>query len=656
MTRINWYKRTVLSVVCTGMAFSLMAQSSDVLMTIGKENVTKKEFEYVFKKNNNKNAANPDEKSLREYLDLYINFKLKVIEAKSLGMDTVNSFVKELGGYRKQLAAPYLTDKEVNEKLILEAWDRSQKEIRASHILINCAEDASPKDTMAAYNKIMNLRRRVVDKKEDFAKVALEASQDPSAKSNKGDLGYFSVFAMVYPFETVCYNTKVGSVSMPFRTKFGYHIIKVYDQRPAQGEVKVAHIMLRTGDKSLAVDSLKAKEKAQEIYSRLLKGEKFEELAKQYSEDKSSARAGGVLPMFGTGKMVMDFEAQSFALKNPGDYSKPFTTPYGWHIVKLIEKKGPPSFEKSKEDIKARINRDVRSDLNKVSFIAKLKKNYQFSENKKTLATFYTNIDSAIVKSTFKKSMAKNPSEVLFIIQDKKYLVSDFSTYIEANIGSVAKESAIKAKSDLYDNYVNKSLMDYEESRLDVKYPEFKSLMEEYRDGILLFELTDQKVWSAAVKDSAGLDAFFRNNQAKYMWPDRLNASIYTCANEDVAKEVRGLLKNKKVSQDSILRRVNKSNPLNLTIKSDKFEKGDHHIIDDINWKKGTTKNIAVNSTVVFVVVKEKIPSQPKMLSEVRGAATAEYQNYLEKVWLDTLRGKYPVSVNENVFKSLIAK
>lgn len=656
MKRFNWYKRTLLSVACTGLVFSLMAQSSDVLMTIGKENVSKKEFEYVFKKNNNKNASNPDEKSLREYLDLYINFKLKVIEAKSLGMDTVNSFVKELAGYRKQLAAPYLTDKEVNDKLINEAYDRSQKEIRASHILISCAEDASPKDTMAAYNKIMALRRRIVDKREDFAKVALEASQDPSAKTNKGDLGYFSAFAMVYPFETVCYNTKVGSVSMPFRTKFGYHLVKVYDQRPAQGEVKVAHIMLRTGDKASSVDSARAKEKIQEVYSRLLKGEKFEDLAKQYSEDKSSARSGGVLPMFGTGKMVMDFEVQAFALKNVGDYSKPFTTPYGWHIVKLIEKKSPPSFEKAKDDIKARINRDSRSDLNKVSFIAKLKKNYQFTENKKALTTFYATIDSAIVKSTFKKSMAKNPVDVLFTIQDKKYSVADFAAYIESNITTVSKESATKAKNDLYENYTNKMLMDYEESKLDAKYPEFKSLMEEYRDGILLFELTDQKVWSAAVKDSAGLENYFKTNQSKYMWPDRLNASIYTCSNEETAKTVKSLLKNKKISQDSLLRRVNKDNPLNLTIKSDKFERGDSHVIDDIEWKKGTTKNMAINNTIVFVVVKEKIPSQPKLLSEVRGAATAEYQNYLEKVWLDALRKKYTVSVNENVFKTLIAK
>lgn len=655
MKRFNWYKKTMLSVALTSMVFSVMAQNSEVLMTIGKENVTKKEFEYVFKKNN-KNAQNPDEKSLREYLDLYINFKLKVIEAKSLGMDTVGSFIKELAGYRKQLAAPYLTDKEVNEKLINEAWERSQKEIRASHILINCAEDASPKDTLIAYNKILALRKRIVEKKEDFGKVAAENSQDPTAKNNKGDLGYFSAFAMVYPFENVCYNTKVGNVSMPIRTRYGYHIVKVVDTRPAQGEIKTAHIMIRFNEKATKQDTVSAKGKIDEIYTRLLKGEKFEELAKQYSEDKASAKNGGAMQFFGTGKMVFEFEQQAFALKNIGDYSKPFTTPYGWHIVKLLERKAPPVFEKAKEDLKAKINRDTRSDLNKISFVNKLKKSYSFTENTKSLEIFYDGLDSSILKSTFKKSQAKNPKDVLFSFNGKTITVSEFADYVSTAQLSVNKESAFKAKKELYDNFVSKSLIDYEETRLDSKYPEFKALMEEYRDGILLFELTDQRVWSAAVKDTAGLESFFKQNQSKYIWPDRLNATIYTCANAEIAKEVRSLIKNKKISQDSLLRRVNKQNPLNLTIKTDKFEKGENAIIDGIAWKKGVSKDIQSNNNVVIVSVKEKLASQPKLLSEVRGAATADYQTYLEKNWLETLRKKYPVSVNEPVFKSLVSK
>ncbi len=650
-------KRIFLSVACLGMGLSAIAQNSDVLMTIGNEKVSKSEFEYVFKKNN-KNSDKADEKSLREYLDLYINFKLKVIEAKSLGMDTVSSFKKELAGYRKQLAAPYLTDKEVNERLISEAYTRLQKEIRASHILINCAEDASPKDTLAAYNKIMNIRRRAVDKKENFEKLAKEFSQDPSAKTNGGDLGYFSAFDMVYPFESAAYNTTVGNISMPVRSKFGYHLIKVVDIRPAQGEVKVAHIMIKASEKMTKADSANSIAKINEIYSRLQKGEKFEDLARQYSDDKASAKNGGALPMFKTGKMVLEFENESFALKNKGDYSKPFTTVYGWHIVQLLDRKAAPSFDESSKEIKNRVARDTRSDLNKISFVNKLKVEYKFVENPAALKKFYAKIekDSAIEKLTFKKDQAVNPNDVLFTIQSKKFLVSDYAGYFQTNYPNYIKEKTFKLKKDIYDNFVSKSLMDYEEERLDEKYPEFKALMQEYRDGILLFELTDQKVWSAAVKDSAGLEAFFKNNQSNYTWSERLDASIYTCANEETAILVRSLLKNKKISQDSLLKRANKTNPLNLTIKSDKFERGDKSIIDEIEWKKGITENKKVGNSIVFVQVKSKIPSQPKTLNEIRGIVTADYQNYLEKQWVTTLKSKYPVSVNEPVFNSLIKK
>ena len=650
-------KRIFLSVAYLGMGLSVFAQNSDVLMTIGKENVTKSEFEYVFKKNN-KNSDKADEKSLREYLDLYINFKLKVIEAKSLGMDTVSSFKKELAGYRKQLASPYLTDKEVNERLISEAYTRLQKEVRASHILINCAEDASPKDTLAAYNKIMNIRRRAVDKKESFEKLAKEYSQDPSAKTNGGDLGYFSAFDMVYPFESAAYNTSVGNVSMPVRTKFGYHIIRVTDVRPAQGEVKVAHIMVKATEKMTKADSANSIAKINEIYARLQKGEKFDELARQYSDDKASAKNGGALPMFKTGKMVLEFETEAFALKNKGDYSKPFTTVYGWHIVQLLDRKAVPTYDESSKEIKNRVARDTRSDLNKISFVNKLKVEYKFVENPASLKKFYAKIekDSAIEKLTFKKEQAVNPKDVLFTIQSTNYLVSDYAGYFQTNYPNYIKDKASKLKKEIYDNYVSKSLMDYEEERLDSKYPEFKALMQEYRDGILLFELTDQKVWSAAVKDSAGLEAFFKNNQKNYTWSERLDASIYTCANEETATLVRSLIKNKKISQDSLLKRVNKTNPLNLTIKSDKFERGDKSIIDEIEWKKGLTENKKVGNSIVFVNVKAKIPSQPKTLNEIRGIVTADYQNYLEKQWVATLKAKYPVSVNEEVFKTLINK
>lgn len=654
--KTNWYKSLLLSAIAIMIGANVNAQNSDVILTVGNEKVSKKEFEYVFKKNNSKNADAPTEAGLKEYLELYINYKLKVTEAKSLGMDTVSTFKKELSGYRKQLAAPYLTDKEVNDRLIKEAFDRSRVEIRASHILVSCSFDASPKDTLIAYNKIMTLRRRIVDKKEDFAKVAMEASTDPSAKQNKGDLGYFSVFNMVYQFENICYNTKPGTISQPVRTKFGYHLVKVADVRPANGEVKVAHIMIRLADKSTGADTINAKQKIDEIYKKISAGERFEDLAKQYSDDKQSAKNGGALPYFGAGKMVFEFEKEAFNLKKAGDYSKPFLTSYGWHIVKLIDRKPLPSFDEMKNELKTKVGKDSRSDLNKESFIAKLKKEYNFKEDKIALEKFYNKADTNIGTYQFKKEQAVNPNDVLFVLDGKKYLISDYAAYVQQNMVAIAKENIKRFRRELYDSYVSKTIMDYEESRLDLKYPEFKALMDEYRDGILLFDLTDKKVWSAAVKDSAGLEAFYKNNINKYMWSDRLDATIYTCTNESVAADVRKLIKNKKIDQDSLLKRINQSNPLNLTVKSDKFEKTENSIIDQIQWKKGLTKNMSINNTVVFVKVKKVLKAEPKKINEIRGVVTSDYQTFLEKQWLEELRNKYSVSVNETVLKSLIKK
>ncbi len=651
----NWFKSVLLSLGITAVSIAATAQQKDVLITIGNDKVTKSEFEAVYKKNNPKQTSSPDEKMLREYLDLYINFRVKVKEAESLGLDTASAFKRELAGYRKQLAAPYLTDKEVTEKLIKEAFERSQKEIRASHILIDCKEDASPKDTLAAYNKIMAIRKRIVEKGEDFGKVAAQVSDDQSAKTNKGDLGFFTVFSMVYPFESAAYQAKTGQVTMPVRTRFGYHIIKVSEVRPAQGEVKVAHIMIRLNNKPAAgTDTLKAKAQIDEIYNKLRAGQSFEDLAKQYSEDKNSARNGGVLPAFGTGKMIPEFETESFNLKKTGDYSQPFRTVYGWHIVKLLERKAPQTFDEMKNELKAKVQRDSRSEQNKLSFIRKLKAEYKFTENSKNLSVFYAKNDSAISKGTFAAKDATNAGAEIFQINGKVVTVEDYAKFLEQNQSPAAKADLNVYKKNLYNDFVERQLMDYEESRLDEKYPDFKSLMREYRDGILLFELTDEKVWSAAVKDTTGLKNYFSKNNSNYVWAERLDATVYTTANEAIAAQVRKLMKNKRISEDSLLRRINADNPLNLTIKSEKFEKGESAVIDGIAWKKGITPNMNINNTVVFVKVRERLPAQPKHLNEVRGAATADYQNYLEKAWIDSLRAKYPSQVNEDVFKTLL--
>ena len=306
-------------------------------MTVAGKNITKTEFEAIYHKNNTKNAAS-DTKSLEDYMQLFINFKLKVKEAEELGLDTVSAFKNELEGYRKQLAAPYLTDNEVNDKLLKEAYERMKKDVRASHILIKCDAGALPKDTLAAYNKAISARNRVV-KGEDFAKVAKELSDDPSAKDNGGDLGYFTSMQMVYPFEDVAFKTAKGAISEPIRTQFGYHIIKVLDRRPSQGQITVAHIMVRSNPGMPEEDSIAARKKIFDIYDRLKKNENFSSLALEFSDHTDSKTKGGVLPAFGTGTMVPSFENAAFALKDTNSFSMPFQTPFGWHIVKLKNRK-----------------------------------------------------------------------------------------------------------------------------------------------------------------------------------------------------------------------------------------------------------------------------------------------------------------------------
>jgi peptidyl-prolyl cis-trans isomerase SurA len=635
-------------------ALNLTAQQNKdaVLMNIGNTKVTVTEFENVYHKNNSKEAS-ADAKSLNDYIDLFVNFKLKVKEAEEMGLDTSRSFKDELAGYRKQLAQPYLTDKDVNEKLLKETYDRLQEDIRASHILVKVSETALPKDTTEAYTKIMKIRTRIL-KGEDFNKVAAEkgVSDDPSAKDNGGDLGYFTALQMVYPFESAAYNTKVGTVSMPVRTRFGYHIIKVTDRRKAQGEVLVAHIMVKTNPTMTKEDSLNAFSKINEIYGKLKSGSKFDELAQQYSDDKASAKKGGELPWFGTGKMPIEFEKASFAIPNKNDFSAPMRTKYGWHIIKLVDKRGLASFDDMKTELKGKVTKDSRSQVGRTSLIAKVKKEYKFKEDLKARDEFYKVMDTTLFEGTWNNDKAKMLTKTMFNFNDKTFSQTDLATYIYSHQSKRPKTDAKMVINQLYNQFVEESAVAYEESQLDKKYPEFKALMQEYRDGILLFELTDQKVWSKAVKDTAGSKAFYEKNKTNYMWEERADASIYTCADEKISKQVRDLMKKKKSEKD-ILALVNKDSQLNLQVETKIFNKGENEYVDK-NWNPGTSADIKSKDNKILIVITNKLlKPEPKSYQDSKGMVTADYQTQLEKEWIESLKKKYPVSIDKSVLASI---
>ena len=491
------------------------AISDPVLVNVAGQNITRSEFERVYYKNNNKGTAN-DEKSIRDYMELFINYKLKVKEAESLKMDTSAAFKDELTGYRKQLAQPYLTDKDVNDNLVKEAYNRLQNDVRASHILIKLSSDALPKDTLAAYNRIMKIREKIV-KGADFEKMARDSSEDPSAKENGGDLGYFTGLQMVYPFETAAYNTKPGQVSMPIRTRFGYHIIKVSDIRPAVGEIHTAHIMIKVNKSDNDSVQKEAKRKIDEIYAKFKAGEKFEDLAKQYSDDKGSAVNGGVLPWFGTGKMVPEYEKASFALLKDNDVSAPIKSAYGWHIIKRLEKRGIASFDEKKNELKNQIMRDSRNEMGRASLVAKIKKENNFKEFAANKDEYIKSLDTTLADGTYNDSTALKKTKPLFNLAGKDYTQFDFAAYLAKHQTKRKDITSQAIAHSQYENFVTDACIALEESQLDKKYPDFKALMDEYRDGILLFDLTDKMVWSKAVKDTTGLEQFYEKNKNNYI-------------------------------------------------------------------------------------------------------------------------------------------
>ncbi|HLO90026.1 MAG: peptidylprolyl isomerase [Chloroflexota bacterium] len=646
------------------MVFTIVnAQEKDpVILKVAGEEITKSEFLNVYQKNN-VNGEVLDRKSLEEYMELYINFRLKVKEAESLGMDTMRSFIDELAGYRKQLAQPYLIDEKMNKALLEEAYNRKKEDIRASHILVKVDKNASPEDTLAAYKKIMAIRKKAM-KGEDFGKLAMENSDDLSAKDrlvegrnvkgNKGDLGYFTVFDMVYPFETGAYNTKVGEISMPVRSDFGYHLIKVTDRKPALGRVQVAHILMRPPANATAQDSAAVAKKVMEVYDRIMKGEDFSALAKEFSEDKSTATKGGVLPWFGANRMIPEFIKEVSNLKEINQVTKPFTSSFGWHIVKLIDRKDIGTYEDNLNDLKQNLSRSDRAKKSEEALLSRIKEEYKFTQNLKTKNEFYKVVTDTIFKGGWNPSAAEQLNKVMFTIGKKTYSQQDFAQWLGKNQRQAAKENISAYVDKMYSTFVNQKLLEYEDSQLENKYPEFKMLMKEYRDGILLFELTEQKIWSKASKDTLGLEAFYNTNKQNYMWAQRADASVYTFNTTDkkILDKFRALLK-KGLTDQELLENINNDSTSILSVDRRKYEKGDNTMVDNAKWIKGETAETTMDGKTTIVKINEILAPEPKKLNEARGLVTANYQDFLEQQWIKELRSKYQYQVNQEVLSSI---
>jgi peptidyl-prolyl cis-trans isomerase SurA len=630
-------------------AFFAKAQHEDsVLMTINDRDITLGEFERIYKKNSNVKTGEFDQKSIEDYLDLFINFKLKVFEAEALGYDTVASFNKELNGYRLQLEKPYLTDNEVDERLMKEAYNRMKYDVKASHILLNLDEKALPKDTVEVYNRIIEIRNKIINGL-DFAEAAKQYSEDPSAQRNNGNLGYFTVFQMVYQFESAAFNTPVGEISQPVRTKFGYHLIKTTDKREAVGKVKVAHIMVAVPNTMEKAKQLEAKEKIVSIFDSIQAGVDFAAMAQKYSDDKGSAARGGELPKFGTGRMVPQFEKAAFALNQVNEVTEPIKTDFGWHIIKLLEKESIKSYDELKQELKMRVSRDSRLYVSKRQILSRLKKEYDFKTNMKNFEEMIPKVnDDIYLVDTWLDDNKDKFTKPLFTLLDSTYTQFDFAYYIKKKTRRKKDDPYRKFLNWAYPRFVDETIEEFERKMLPVKYPDFRYLMQEYHDGILLFELTDKVVWSKAVQDTVGLQEFYEKNKENYMWGERYEGSVFTCSNAKITKKVNKLI-SAGSTNDEILSKINKADDSLVSVETAIFAKGDNEYVDYLAWNLGS--DTMQEKSKLAIIKGDKIAPQIKSLDEARGLITADYQNFLETEWIKELRNKYKVEVNNSVLK-----
>lgn len=624
--------------------------TKETLFTINDKPYYTDEFARVYKKNLDL-VKDESQKDLNQYLELFVGYKLKVNKAYVLGLQNNSQYQTELKSYRSQLAKNYFNDTKITEELMQEGYTRLQKEIKASHILILVDENASPEDTLKAYRKIEDISRKALAGA-NFGDLAAQFSEDPSAKENKGDLGYFTAFRMVYPFECAAYKTSVGKISKIVRTRFGFHLIKVDAVRPNPGEVTVAHILI-LNPKPEDADQDKAKNTINDIYKKIQQGEKFEDLAKQFSDDKSSSSKGGVLNKFGSGQLSSEeFETVAFGLKNPNDISEPVQSQFGWHILKLIQKHPVKTYDEMKSELESKIGKDERSKKIVASLNDKLKKKYTYKKD----AKLYTSL-SKLVTDDFYDSKWTVPATVetfqapLLLINDKKISGKTFLEYVDKQQKSGLKMKPIAKLVDVaYAKFLEEQLTTYYDENLEKEYPEFANVMEEYRDGLLLFDLMEKEIWERSKTDTLGLKAFYEIHKMDHLWKKRVDVSIISSTQLDVIKKALGLL-SKNTSLQDIKAKLNTDKVVNIMTNSGTFEEGNDALPKGMKFENGISAIFKEGEYYFITKVDKVLPEGIKTLEECKGKVVNDYQQYLEQNWVSNLKKEFVVKINQEAFE-----
>ncbi|MDG4714275.1 peptidylprolyl isomerase [Winogradskyella marincola] len=637
-----------LLLVLIALNVSFAQEKDEVLLEVDGEPVMTSEFLRVYNKNLDL-VKDESQKDVDGYLKLFTEYQLKLKEAKRLKLDEDTKYQREFLRYKKQLTKNYLSENKVTDALVQEAYERNNYDVNAAHVLVRL--DGNAKDTLKAYNQVLKLRERVLEEGFDAVKSSAHNGQSVFLE----DLGYFSAFKMVYDFETAAFNTPKGEISMPFRTQFGYHVVMVKDKRKSRGTITAAHIMIALQQNDTL---LNPEERINDIYKKLQQGEKFESLAKQFSDDKSSARNGGKLSAFKSGQLSSTiFEDQAFALQNDNDISKPFKSEYGWHIVKRIAYEPIKSFEELKPEIESKVKRDSRSQLINEAMVDALKERYQISYNPEAKKYFTSLLNENYFARSWRLPEDFEIDKTVFTIGDQSFSYEAFGRHLMS-----AQRNYVNKKGDFsvvidkeFDKFFETSILKYREDNLEFENKDFADILKEYRDGLLLFDLMEKEIWNKASKDSVGLEAYYQKHKSKYQWSDRVDVVIATAANEDYAKKALKMMKKGKSEQD-IKKALDKDGKKNIIFTKGTYDTNDPKLPSNLKIEQGVSEIYSHNDAFHVIDIKAVLPAGIKTLEEAKGNVINDYQNEIEANWIDSLYKRFKVDVNKKALKKVKAK
>ncbi|MGM9833153.1 MAG: peptidylprolyl isomerase [Candidatus Limisoma sp.] len=623
-----------------GLSLFAATKKSPVLMTVDGKDVTLAEFEYMYNKNNQQQLA---KQPLDTYLDMFTVYKLKVADAINEGIDTTKSFQKEYAGYRNDLFAPFLVDTVAEEAAAKGIYERMKTNVKASHIMLARGDNAEAEAKISA--RLDSIRSCILAG-QSFEDLALKYSIDRSVTTNKGSMGYITIGRFPQEFEDVCYATAVDSISPVFTTDFGFHIVKVYERRPDPGQVNVEHILKLFPQNATGEQKAQVKHTVDSIYALVKAGGDFEQLARENSED-GSAKQDGLLPWFGVGQMVPQFEKVAFDLAD-GEISEPFETRYGIHIIKKLGSKSLGSYADMHEQVMRQLRNSSLSTVGRDSKVEQLKKQHSLMRNVDTEKLLYADVTSPAQFDSVFIAKYKDSNLTLFTIEGRKYPVSLLIDRIKG-FGKMRDEQAKKFLNGKINEIATEAVLNYERDCLENSNEDFKNLLNEYRDGMLLFEVSNQKVWNKAASDVAGLEKYFEEHRNEYKWTSpKYKGYLIQTTSDSISKLIKQQIMD--IGEDSLARTLRKQfGKDNVKIEKVLVAKSENAMVDA--EKFGGEKVKPQGKYTDYFVIRGKILTQPEELNDVRGLVVSDYQNALEAAWVAELKEKYKVKINQKTLK-----